>query len=520
MHYRRIGSFAASLALAATSLANFAPDVEKISSLNLESHLGFIAHDLMGGRDTPSFGLDVSAQYIAAQLKMYGVQPGGVNGTYFQPMEYARRRLNASTSSFSIDGKNYEAGKDYIPTSLEAIDFQNVETVFVPSGWTNADRNLNPFNGFDVKGKVVLTDATLPEGVVMRDTFRDAKWVNPQNSAMKQGAVAVIVISATESNPQWARQLERLTGEPRYALATNTQASIPAIQVTQELGNFLKSVSLNASRAEFTSPAPKVSLKLDVQTEKTTASNVIGIIPGSDPTLKNEYVALGAHYDHVGIGRPDATGDTIYNGADDDGSGTVAMIEIARVLSSGNRPKRSTLFVWHCGEEKGLVGSRFFANNPTINLKNLIIQINMDMIGMAKQPGDTNPANKELTESDEIYVIGPKLISTDITRTLTAVNSATVKMRLNEKYDTTSDPNQFYQRSDHYSYIEKGVPAIFLFSGAHAHYHQASDEIERIDFNKLTMTTKLLYGLAYEFANQPDKPRVDGPLKSLFGGLQ
>lgn len=516
---RRIGLASITLALVASSFANYAPDVDQISKNNLNAHLKFIASDLLLGRDTPSQGLNIAAEYIAAHLQMYGVQPGGVDGTYFQPMTYASNTLNASNSSFKIDGKDVELGTAYLPTTLAPADIEGT-TTFVASGWTNLEKGIDPMKGMDLKGAIVLTDAVLPEGVTRRDTFTDQNWESPQAAAMKRGAIAVITIAPTFNEAQWKRQLEQMSTGRFILVNGDAPKVIPVIQVAPELGAALKTAALNAARAEFTAPAPTVSLKLDVAQNRTTASNVIGIIPGSDPTLKSEYVALGAHYDHVGVGRADSTGDTIYNGADDDGSGTVAMIEIARVIATGQRPKRSTVFIWHCGEEKGLVGSRYFANNPTFNLKNLIIQINMDMIGMAKQPGDTSAANTELTATDEIYVIGPKLISSDITRTLTQVNNATVKMKLNDKYDTTEDRNQFYRRSDHFSYIEKGVPAIFLFSGVHAHYHQPSDEIDIIDFEKLTMTTKLLYGLTYEFGSQPERPRVDGPLKNLFGGLQ
>jgi len=520
MHYRRIGLFATSIALAAISFANYAPDVANISKNNLDAHLRFIASDLLQGRDTPSHGLDTAAAYIAAQLQMYGVEPGGVDGTYFQPMSYTSSTLSTEGTILQIDGKQIELGTGYIPTTVVPADVQG-SAIFVKSGWTNVETGVDPMKDMNVKGAIVITDGALPEGMTQQALFRDPKWESPQAAAKRHGAVAVITIAPTVNATLWKRNLERMTAAGRYTLDTGSaNQPIPTVQVAPEVGASLISAAINAAGSEFVSPAPNVTLKLNVVQNKTTASNVIGIVPGSDPTLKSEYVAIGSHYDHVGIGRADATGDTIYNGADDDGSGTVAMIEIARVIATGQRPKRTTVFIWHCGEEKGLVGSRYFANNPTINLKNMIIQINIDMIGMAKQPGDTSAENAELTGPDEIYVIGPKLISTDITRTLTAVNNATVKMRLNEKYDTTEDRNQFYRRSDHFSYIEKGVPAIFLFSGVHAHYHQASDEIDKIDFDKLTLTTKLLYGLTYEFANQKDKPRVDGPLKNLFGGQQ
>jgi hypothetical protein len=494
-------------------------DVDKISKTNLRHHLEFVAHDLMEGRDTPSRGLDITALYIATQLKLIGVEPGGVNGTYFQPFVLSRTMM-AEGATLKIDGKELELAKDFIPSTLANVDAQT-KAVYVGGGWTNIEAGVNPLSGHEVKGNIVIVDSTLPEGKTLRDLRRDPKWESPSQVAQRLGAAAVITIADSADQEFWKRQVDRLKAGGQYTPqydSTPAPAPLANLTVSPEVGELLRSASLSAAREEISGPAPTIALKLGVIQQQARTQNVIGIIPGSDAKLSREYVALGAHYDHVGIGRPDATGDTIFNGADDDGSGTVAMIEIARVIASGQRPKRSTVFVWHSGEEKGLWGSRFFARNPTVDLKNMIIQINMDMISMSKKPGDNTPANAELSGPDAIYVIGPKLISTDITRTLSEVNQRSTKMQLLDKYDSLEDRNQFYQRSDHYSYIERGVPAIFLFSGVHQHYHQQSDEIEVVDFDKLTLTTKLLYGLTMAFGSQEARPRVDGPLKSLFGG--
>lgn len=519
MRSRIIGVAAIAL-LSAPGWANYAPDIDKISKTNLRAHLEFIASDLLMGRDTPSQGLDLAAQYIASQLAMYGAQPGGDNGTYFQTIILGRTVLKAESTACLVDGKALELGTDYIPDAAITGDVQG-PAVFVKSGWTNVGKGIDPMKGLNLKGAVVVTDGMLPDGVTRRDTFTDQTWESPVAAAKRYGAAGVVMVAGLPGGQTWKRQLDRMTQGGRFSIQDPSRpAGLPSITVSPEVGETLKSMALNAVRAEFPPAAPTVSIKLTAVNETQSTQNVIGIFPGSDPVLQKEYVALGAHYDHVGIGAADNRGDTIYNGADDDGSGTVAMLEIARVIGIGQRPKRSTVFVWHCGEEKGLWGSQYFAAHPTIDFSKLIIQVNMDMIGMSKKPGDTNPANADLTDSQSIYVIGPKLISTDITKTLTAVNDATVKMNLLDNYDSTSDPNRYYQRSDHYSYIAKGVPAIFLFSGSHQNYHRPSDEVSQIDFDKLQLTTKLLYGIAYEFAMQPNHPRIDGPLKSLFGGTQ
>ncbi len=225
--------------------------------------------------------------------------------------------------------------------------------------------------------------------------------------------------------------------------------------------------------------------------------------------MKKEFVGVGAHYDHVGVGNPDATGDTIFNGADDDGSGTVAMLEMANALAKGTRPKRSVVFVWHCGEEKGLVGSRYFANNPTFDLKQMKFMVNIDMIGMAKKEGDTNPQNAKLAALNEVYLIGPKTISSTMRPIIDMVNDKVHKMKLNDFYDRIDDPERIFYRSDHISYIEKGVPAVFFFSGIHENYHRQSDEIEAINFDQLLLNTQTIFAITYQMAMLDKTPVID-----------
>jgi Zn-dependent M28 family amino/carboxypeptidase len=202
-----------------------------------------------------------------------------------------------------------------------------------------------------------------------------------------------------------------------------------------------------------------------VETTREYAHNVIAIAEGRDPQLKNEYVVVGAHLDHVGMGTPRQPGeDVIFNGADDDGSGTVALMEMAEALAQGPRPKRSVLFIWHVGEEKGLWGSRLFTEKPTVPLQNIIAQVNIDMIGRSRLPGD--PQNPDLSEPDEIYVIGPRLASPDLGKVLEQVNNQYLRLRLNPRYDDPNDPERLYYRSDHISYASKGIPVIFFLQRA------------------------------------------------------
>ena len=259
-------------------------------------------------------------------------------------------------------------------------------------------------------------------------------------------------------------------------------------------------------------PAKRAVFNIQTNTKTATTQNVIGILEGSDATLKQEYVAVGAHYDHVGVGRADKNGDTIYNGADDDGSGTVAVLALAEAFARGKRPRRSVIFIWHCAEEKGLLGSEYFTEYPTVPLKQIVAQLNIDMIGRSRRAGDTNQANKELTTDKEIYVIGSKEMSSELGQLNDRVNQSYLNLAYNYLYDDPKDPNRFFYRSDHFNYARKGIPIIFFFDGVHEDYHRPSDSADKIDYQKMERVTRTVFMTAAELANAPRRPVVDKPL--------
>jgi len=245
--------------------------------------------------------------------------------------------------------------------------------------------------------------------------------------------------------------------------------------------------------------------------EPVSTANVVAVLEGSDPILKHEYVALGAHYDHVGTAaHPDAAGDRIYNGADDDGSGTVAILAIAEAMArAGTRPRRSVLFVWHTGEEKGLWGSRYFAEHPTVPIDAIVAQLNIDMIGRSRGPADHSSASAGLTGPDSVHVIGSTLMSSELGALVERVNNRYLEIGYDYTYADPDDPNQFVYRSDHYAYARQGIPFVFYFSGVHQDYHRLDDEVERIDFRKLRRITQTIHATAWELANIAKRPKVD-----------
>jgi len=237
------------------------------------------------------------------------------------------------------------------------------------------------------------------------------------------------------------------------------------------------------------------------------AENVIAYFEGADPDLKDEAVVLMAHYDHVGVGAPDESGDGLYNGADDNGSGTTALMAIANALSEaksqGYQTKRSILFLHVSGEENGLLGSRYYSDHPVIPIENTVTNFNADMIGRS------DPENIQKGDTDYVYLIGGEIISSELDSLVQSANSLSVNMRLDRKYNDLQDSNQFYRRSDHWNFGRFGVPFVFFFTGVHEDYHRPSDTIDKINFEKLSRVSQLIYTSTIKVANYDGRPDVD-----------
>ena len=242
--------------------------------------------------------------------------------------------------------------------------------------------------------------------------------------------------------------------------------------------------------------------KLSLETE-----NVLAFLEGADPRLKDEIVVVTSHYDHVGIGRPDSTGDRIYNGADDDGSGTIGILNMARAFQlaaqDGVYPKRSILFLNVTAEEKGLLGSRYYSDHPVFPIEKTVANLNTDMIGRIDEE------HKQKGMEDYTYIIGSELISSDLDSLITTANRRSGQVELNKKYNDLQDPNQFYRRSDHWNFGRLGVPFAFFFTGVHEDYHRPSDEVHKIRFEKMARIVRTMYASAVMIANAEKAPAVN-----------
>jgi Zn-dependent M28 family amino/carboxypeptidase len=505
-------------------------NTDGISARQLRDYLTFIASDELEGRDTPSRGLDIAALYIASHLSRWGIKPAGDNGTYFQKFPLKRNKIDAQNTRLSLNNQSFTYGDDFL-TTYTAANVPASNLVYVSHGWVIKSKNIDPYQGIDVKDKIIVVANSLPKGV----TFNDLQgkkagedFFSPVLYAQTHGAKGVISLGTFNNFATW--QNTKINQTERGGLEFGTPQipiTIPTVTASARLINALfqgeKSNGANifnkAVTQDFVEPfeltaTKKLSLNVGVKTEEIYSQNVVGILEGTDPVLKNEYVAVGAHYDHVGT-NPNAPGpDKIWNGADDDGSGTVSVLSIAEAFAKGaQKPKRSLLFIWHAGEEKGLWGSQYFSDHPTVPITSIITELNIDMIGRYQNPGDENDqVNKQLPKQGEIFVIGSRMMSTELGEVSEATNKSFLNLNFNYKYDDPNDPEQFFYRSDHYNYARKGVPIIFYMDGVHRDYHQPSDSVEKINFEQMERVARTIFATGWELANRPNRPKVDKPL--------
>ena len=508
-----------------------------ITAEQLKDYLYFVASDEMEGRDTPSRGLDTTAKFIALNLKRWGLKPAGDNGTFFQKFMLNVRSTDAAQTNLQIGGQSIKYGRDFFANPV-AASVAGSPLVFAGNGWRIRAKNLDALKGLDVRGKtvVIFSDGKMyPAGVTFQELLGGKygnagdDWIEPLDYARGEGAAGLIIINNSETEDAWQierRRRERgsMSVEKFEQNGTSNRRNIPTLVISRETAESLLQ-GTNTNLAEIVrlsnadAPLPTFALNktagytIRPKITKVATQNVAAVWEGGDANLKTEMVAVGAHYDHVGI-RPDAKGeDKIWNGADDDGSGTVAVLAMAEALAkSARRPKRSILFVWHAGEEKGLLGSEYFNKFPTVDIKKVVTQLNIDMIGRSRKAGDTNPANKDLSGEQEVYVIGSEMMSSKLGAVTKSTNDSFLKLSYNYRYDDPKDKNRFFFRSDHFHYAVNGIPIVFWFDGVHEDYHGADDEPEKIDYPKMERIAQTIFLTMWEIADLKERPAVDKQL--------
>ena len=492
--------------------------LEAITAEQMRQILTFIAADELEGRNTPSQGLDIAAKFIAYNLSRWGFKPAGDGGTYFQHFNLRRGQIDGGQTTLALGTQVFKFGDDLLPRPL--IGKAQGKLVYVGHGLVVKAKNLNAFAGLDVKDKIVIaSEGAFPAGVQPIDLNGKlgVDYDTASNYALTHGAKGVLLVPSPSVLKSWDRLKSSMSANSRPSIDKSGEApsALPTAYVGEKTLNALfdgervsgSAVLQEAANVKFTDSfalkgEKEVTLTVAGNLEILPTQNVVAVWEGSDAALKQEYVAVGAHYDHIGSRLPsdqgktdnwsryrlflDAAGrmggkDSLSNGADDDGSGTTGVLAIAEALTKAPKPKRSIVLVWHAGEEWGLWGSEYFTDHPTVPLDKIVTQLNIDMIGRSRTLDDKHERDKGLTDPNSIYVIGSKKMSSELGALSESVNAGYLKLGFDYKYDDPNDTERLFYRSDHFNYARKGVPIIFYFDGIHQDYHGVDDEVDRIE---------------------------------------
>lgn len=503
-----------------------------ITEADLRERLSAVAHDSMGGRFTGSIGHHKVTEYLAQELKRIGLQPAGENGTYFQNVPFVRR----SIANAQLDGLTLWDDFAAVYPGAPLRPLQNVQVIY----GGNAQDTMTMVTREQAAGKFVLLTNRSPNPVT-RGTNRGTRLETAAAVATIQSPNAMTLIRNFLSTPG-----------PSYAGGESPETNRGlVVALSAQAAAKLFGAPVDSTVAVGTT-GRTITANVSFNEAKLNTRNVVAILPGSDTKLKGQHVAIGAHSDHVDFRRPPvdhdslrtfnaemrkrrlAVGgrqltpaeraeikvnvdslrairparlDSINNGADDDGSGTVGILEIAEAMAGAKvKPKRSTLFVWHVGEELGLHGARWFTENPTVARDSIVAALNNDMIGRGgagEEPGGG---------PDYIQLIGWRRLSNELGDIIDVVNKEQKQpFKFDLQYDAAGHPEQFYCRSDHYMYARYNIPVAFFSTGGHGDYHQVTDEPQYIDYTKLRNVSQLVHDIAVRVGNLDHRPVVDGP---------
>jgi Zn-dependent M28 family amino/carboxypeptidase len=542
------------------------------------------------GYDTAS--LYIASQLRQWGVKPLGSATGtrGPLQAYFMPIELASTQMNAAGMKLTLTApfvagrggfgapagpRTFEYGTEWAlgggaiggggrggGAPSEPVEIAGAPLVFVGNGYVIHKTGTDPYKGLDVKGRIMVVAGLPAELAALQAAGRgggrggatpnplgveNTDFVTPQGYAAKNGAVGIIMVpSFQQLAAMGAPAAGRAAGPngPAFQVVrfqAARPATVPAITAGVALTNALFQGEKLSGAQVFEGAAAGVKLesfafnaekKIAVTTAVTktpgSTQNVVGMIEGRDPVLKNEFVVISAHLDHVGFSAAPAGGDNVNNGADDDGSGSVAVLAIARAYAQGAakgvRPKRSIIFLWVTGEEKGLWGSQYFAQFPPVDITKVVANLNIDMIGRSKPAGYKDPPSYKLVEPGEVLVIGPRVSSDDMGAVLAKVAADMGRLKINDFYDTTApdathdnlgpQPNgqRLFYRSDHYNFAKVGVPVAFYTTGLHPDYHRVSDSADRIDYASMALITRNIAGAAWVLGNSATRPKLNEKL--------
>ncbi|MDQ6830372.1 MAG: M20/M25/M40 family metallo-hydrolase [Gemmatimonadota bacterium] len=522
------------------------------------TRLYIIADDSMEGRRAGQNGNFKVTDYIAREFKRLGLKPAGDSGTYFQSIPYVQR-IVSSWSRLVVNDATLELWTDYAPIAVNGVfpgvTFETERTEAVFGGRVGETTPIDPGK---VAGKLVVLAPALGSNGQPSPAFNGAPGMDRFH-----GAVAVAIVSLDLYAPEFIASLKPTRNVPPSAPKPDGPM---LLSITPRVADLMLGVPLASAKVGELGSSVHGRVIYEFQPTEAPARNVIGILTGSDPKLRGEYVAIGAHNDHIGIQRiavdhdslraynrvirpegaqtrptpptpeqwtqiqaildslrkirPAQRLDSIANGADDDGSGTVVMLEIAENLArSAQKPKRSIIFVSHTGEEAGLLGSQHFTDNPTVPRDSIVAQLNMDMVGRGRAEDVKNGGPWSL------QVIGSRRLSTQLGDIIDSVNTVrtavrTQPMQIDYSFDAPGHPLNRYCRSDHYMYARYGIPISYFSLGYHQDYHIVTDEPQYIDYDHSARVGNFVKDVALAVANRPERIVVDKPKPNPKGGCR
>ncbi len=474
----------------------------------LRRDLFAFADDSMLGRSAETPNAARAARFIAAKLQAAGIAPAGDSG-YLQRVPLSRTFVRAA--QFTVTSPTGRTALPFgphflpVPSLGEGLPLPVLQAtgdlVFAGYGLSMPGYGRNDLAGLSLADKVVVFVNAAPPGLdsAHRATLHDPRVLGDRLGAIIERRPAAIIVLFTGRQ---ARELPALAaGLTDSSLRLQPSLDGPRVLPMVLFGNVADAAPLLPSGWPHNDhpralDGRSFSGRVDLVQDGIATYNVVAMVPGSDSALARSFVAFGAHLDHIGVLTAEH-GDSIANGADDDGSGSMSLIEMARRAQHEPHPKRSLLFVWHTGEELGLFGSEWFTSHPTVPLDSIVAQLNVDMIGR--------------NDPDSLYLIGPRSAPNGQSSVLGEIadsvnNASSHPFLINRDWDAPSHPEQLYYRSDHYNYAKHGIPIVFFTTGLHADYHKVTDSPDKIDYEKMTRVATLILQIGEAVANSPTRP--------------
>lgn len=473
----------------------------KIDEESARRHLSLLTSDEFAGRGTGAIGARKTADYLQSEFRRIGLQ-GPVGGSYFQPVHLVETRFEIG--EFRIGNTSLQQGEGfYLQGAGPMAQYDAEEVVFLGAGIHEG--KLRGRKSADLRDKVVLVigerglvDARHLQAIVNRNptlvlVVSDESFARVGRFGRRGGRSRMMLkgdYTAVENEHNSQTAVAYLTVDAADRVLAQVNQTVTTLRASLE----------GPRRSQISTLPLTVRATFGMTARHFADDNVLGYLPGSEET--DEIIVIMAHYDHEGV-RSDGA---ILRGADDNGSGTVGLLELARAFSQakadGHGPKRGLLFIGLCAEEKGLLGSKYYTENPIFPLENTVAALNMDMIGRID---DLHLGGNR----DYIHVLGADKLSSELHEIVWSVNERYTQLELDTTYNRPEDPQRLYYRSDHYNFARKGIPSVFFFSGLHPHYHTPEDTIEKIDFEMLVKRAQLVFHTAWELANRKNRIVVD-----------